>query len=79
MSVAAVEVANAIGYAMHCSRSHDAVIRVYERLRSAVSVESYGTPTSRVIAKLETPKWPFYGMATLRVRFCFGCMMRLAT
>ena len=22
--------ANAIGYAMHCSRSHDAVIRVYD-------------------------------------------------
>src|SRR5215831_18396240 len=57
---------------------YDAVIRVYEELRSAVSVGRYGTPASRVLAKLETPKWLFYGMATLRVCFCFGCLMTLA-
>jgi len=39
----------------------------YEKLRSAVSVERYGTPASRVLAKRETPRWPFFWMATLRI------------
>jgi hypothetical protein len=38
-------------------------------LRSAVSVERYGTSGVPVLVKLEIPRWPFFGMATLRVRF----------
>jgi hypothetical protein len=39
------------------------------KLRSAVSVVMYGASSVPVLAKLEDPRWPFFGMATLRVRF----------
>src|SRR5262245_1571991 len=71
---------NAIGYAMHSSRSHDAVIRVYEELRSAVSVEMYGASSVTVLAKLEDPKvavlWDGHFACTLLLRLF---MMPLAT
>jgi len=41
MSVAAVEVANAIGYAMHYSRSADAVIRVYDPAGNVIETHEH--------------------------------------
>jgi hypothetical protein len=35
---------NAVGYAMHCSRSHDAVIRVYDDAGNVI--ETHETPVS---------------------------------
>ena len=32
---------DAIGYAMHCSRSHDAVIRVYDAVGSAIETHEH--------------------------------------
>ena len=34
-------VANAIGYAMHCSRSHDAVIRVYDEAGNMIETHEH--------------------------------------
>ena len=32
---------HAIGYAMHCSRSHDAVIRVYDDVGSVIEIHEH--------------------------------------
>jgi hypothetical protein len=32
---------NAIGYAMHCSRSHDAVIRVYDEAGNVIETHEH--------------------------------------
>ena len=34
-------VRNAIGYAMHCSRSHDAVIRVYDTAGNVIETHEH--------------------------------------
>jgi hypothetical protein len=34
-------VANAIGYAQHCSRSHDAVIRVYDEAGNVIETHEH--------------------------------------
>jgi hypothetical protein len=34
-------VTNAIGYAMHCSRSHGAVIRVYDDARNVIETHEH--------------------------------------
>jgi len=36
-----MRIANAIGYAMHSSRSHDAVIRVYAALGSVIATHEH--------------------------------------
>jgi len=36
------EVSNAIGYAMHYSRSHDAVIRVYDDSGNVIETQEHG-------------------------------------
>src|SRR5215831_13389682 len=46
-------VANAIGYAMHSSRSHDAVIRVYVRLSSQTILSACG-PNAQLIKGART-------------------------
>jgi hypothetical protein len=38
----AYAVANAIGYAEHYSRSHDAVIRVYDQRGDVIETHEYG-------------------------------------
>jgi hypothetical protein len=41
-------VANAVGYAKHCSRSHDAVIRVYDDATNMVDTHRHkGNPPKR--------------------------------
>jgi hypothetical protein len=35
-------ISNAIGYAMHDSRSHDAVIRVYDELGNVIETHEHG-------------------------------------
>ena len=45
-------VSNAIGYAMHCSRSHDAVIRVYGAAGNVI--ETYGAR-----GRFKERDWPF--------------------
>jgi len=34
-------ISNAIGYAMHCSRSHDAVIRVYDDTNKVIETHEH--------------------------------------
>jgi len=34
-------ITNAIGYAMHCSRSHDAVIRVYDAAGNVIETHEH--------------------------------------
>jgi hypothetical protein len=34
-------ISNAIGYAMHCSRSHDAVIRVYDEAGNVIATHEH--------------------------------------
>jgi hypothetical protein len=40
-------VANAIGYAEHCSRSHDAVIRVYDDAGNVIEAHEHKGRTMR--------------------------------
>jgi hypothetical protein len=40
--------ANAIGYAMHCSRSHDAVIRVYDAAGNVIETREHNSKTFTV-------------------------------
>jgi hypothetical protein len=40
-------VANAIGYAMHYSRSHDAVIRIYDAAGNVIALSKSGSGAAR--------------------------------
>jgi hypothetical protein len=41
LSIVAVHVSNAVGYAMHFSRSHDAVIRVYNAAGNVIETHEH--------------------------------------
>ena len=43
-------VANAVGYAMHCSRSHDAVIRVYDESGNVIGPHKHTGEFKRALA-----------------------------
>jgi hypothetical protein len=49
---------NAIGYAMHSSRSHDAVIRVYDDAGNVIETHEHGTSQEAVKGLLHERRTP---------------------
>ena len=50
---------NAIGYAMHSSRSHDAVIRVYDEAGNVIETHKHAghIPTHSIFPLTASPAW----------------------